>query len=260
MEQTHTCTHKGNTGDQAVVEQQASNSALVWDLFHLGDQTMWLCVLIVLCGGLMNDSQVCVISIPVIGSAYRWKSLACPWQNPPLHGPLLKAKDTDVMVGDPYCVDPWSHLHGRTLPSLQGIPNCHHDIGNSESPLWSMLFHLSAPSGEGVRLLCQAMWKQGKQVGDRVWAMKHGIWDESCIVMEVWVHTWQGWFAGWRGRDQYTWVSASYRGGATWCPDVLSGEPYLACPGWKVGAGALRTSALCWWRFTARCRCWCAES
>ncbi len=94
---------------------------------------------------------------------------------PPLHGPLLRAEDTDVMVGDPYCLEldhedgrrgilstdwgrryhplePMISPRGRTLSSLRGTPIFHHDIGNSESPLSSMLFRLPAPSGEGVRL------------------------------------------------------------------------------------------------------------
>ncbi len=94
---------------------------------------------------------------------------------PPLHGPLLRAEDIDVLVCDPYCVEldhkdgrhgilstdwgrgyhplePMISPRGRTLPSLRGTPICHHDARNSESPLPSMLFHLQAPSGEGVCL------------------------------------------------------------------------------------------------------------
>ncbi len=46
MECAHTHRNTwGNTEDQGVMEQQVSNSALVWVFVHMGDQLMWLCEL-----------------------------------------------------------------------------------------------------------------------------------------------------------------------------------------------------------------------
>ncbi len=131
-----------------------------------------LSALILWCWWLVNDSQVRVIRIPVIGIADWWKSLVYPWQNPPLHSPLLRAENPDVMEGDldhvaldlvdekrgtlPRDWDRVCHLLGpmifplgHTPPSPPDIPVYTHDVGNSGSPLQSRPFHPPALSGEG---------------------------------------------------------------------------------------------------------------
>ncbi len=57
-----------------------------------------------------------------------------------------------------------------------------------------------------------------RQESDKVWEVRRGRWDESCIEGVVWVETWPGWSAsGWR-RGPRILERVSYRVDAIWCP------------------------------------------
>ncbi len=86
----------------------------------------------------------------------------------------------------------------HTPPNLRGIPADHHGVGN---PRWfwpRRPLHPPESAGEGVPWSGQALWME-RQESDKVWKVRRGRWDESCIEGVVWVETWPGWSAsGWR--------------------------------------------------------------